>query len=332
MIKPSSWGDIIQTLPAVSLLRRRFPTGRLSWVANSIYAPFLEQTATVDEVIPFHRHRYRRSHFPGWVGPFLTWSRRLARRRFDLAIDFQGLFRSGLIAYLSRACHRVGYSRGREGSSLFYTEQLLPPDRSTHAVEKYGALVSPFTGGASLSPDETYLTIPDEEITCVRKKFRLPTRYICLAPGARWSSKLWPPKRYGELVVDWSDQVVILGGPEEKATGKVIGEIGGNHITVAAGETTFFECAALIAGASLFVGSESGPMHIAALVKTPTVALFGPNRPEYVRPWGTDHKVVSVDGLDCLGCEEKTCPLPVHRCMDELTVDEVAAAVERVSF
>ena len=131
VVKPSSLGDVIHAVPAVNLLRRRFPNAHLAWLVNDTLASLLRNCPFLDEVIPFPRDRFGR---PSQWGEFRRFLHGLRRQQFDLVVDLQGLFRSGLIAWGTRAPRRLGMSDAREGARLFYTEVARVP--RIHAVDR----------------------------------------------------------------------------------------------------------------------------------------------------------------------------------------------------
>lgn len=328
IIKPSSFGDILHTLPSVYLLREKFPEAHIGWIAKREYVSFLEEVPYIDEVIPFDRQKYRLSCLPCWIGEFGKFVRSF-QRRFEVAIDFQGLFRSGLMAFFSRASRRIGFASGKEGSTFFYTEKVSPSS-SIHAIDQYGSLLNPLGIHDLPSPEIRYLSVPPRWESQAQEKF--PRIFQCpqvlsLVVGARWPSKLWPLAKFASLIEGLKKEIpplefILLGSPSESPLAEELQRQVSFPLFDCIGQTSLWELGALLSHSRLLISGDTGPLHLASLLKVPSVALLGPNRREYIRPFGCPHKIASAP-VDCLGCEQVTCPLPVHRCMEELDGDAV---------
>src|SRR5262245_43880229 len=197
VIKPSALGDIIHALPVLTALRRRFPAAHISWVVNRSYEPLLAGHPDLTETIPFDRGLHRRGvggalkGLRGFVG-------QLRERRFDLVIDLQGLFRSGLMTRLSGAPRRVGLSSAREGATLFYTDVLDGTGRTEgHAVGRYLR-----AAGALGAAPEVAFRFPVFEAEHAWAEGQLSAwqrPWIMAAVGSRWPTKRWPPSHFGKL-------------------------------------------------------------------------------------------------------------------------------------
>ena len=303
IIKPSSLGDVIHALPAVNLIRQRYPRAHLAWLVNTAFTSLLQHCPIIDEVIPFPRHEFRR--LPALV-------QRLRRDRFDLVVDLQGLLRSGLLAALSGAPRRVGLSDAREGASRFHNE-IIPVPR-IHAVDRY-LRAAQHLGGAG--PVEFPLGLPPH---------RPPAGYLAIHASARWPTKLWGDDKFAELIRQLPPDRVILTGAAAEA--ERIGRLaqGGRNL---AGKTDLFELAEWYQRCAVVVTNDSGPMHLAAAVGTPVVAIFGPTDPVLTGPYGAGHRVLRV-ALPCAPCFKDRCTNPqAMACMDGVSVAEVLQAVQK---
>lgn len=236
---------------------------------------------------------------------------------YDLVIDLQGLLRSGLITMASRATVRIGFEEAREGSRFFYTE-TVPGGKDLHAVNRYlkiavalgceaNAAVFPFP----LTKDK------DSWAKAFKEEFK---DYIVLVPGARWPTKIWPAENFGEMASLLPLRSVVIGSAADKAIAeKVVGSSRGRTVSVA-GKTSLAELIEIIRGARLVISNDSGPMHIAAALGVPVVAIFGPTSPGRTGPYGESHLIVK-SGVVCAPCFKKRCGN--LKCMKEVTPEEV---------
>lgn len=334
LIKPSSLGDIIHALPVLAGLRRRYPDAHIAWLVASGFATLLEGHPLLNEVIRFDRARFGRMlTSPRISGDFLRFVGGLRRKKFDLVIDLQGLIRSGFLAAASGASRRVGFADARELAWAFYTQRVRCPADAQHAVEKNLCIAEAVD--ARHEPAQFPLALQPAELEAVRRRLdeaagHKQATYTCVLPGARWDSKLWPADRFAGLI-DLMHQrgiprVVLLGAASERALADQIRVHCRSHPISLVGQTNLRELACLISQAALVVCLDSGPMHIAAALDKPTIALFGSTDPARTGPWSSSAEVVRVE-LDCSPCLRRVCPLRHHRCLRDLTVERVANAV-----
>jgi len=301
VVKPSSLGDIVHALPAVARLRRGFPDAHIAWLINDNFAPLLQRCPVIDELIPFSRQRYARL-------PALL--RRLRRERFGLVVDLQCLLRSGLFTRATGAPRRIGLSDAREGSRYCYNE-IVAVTRQ-HAVDRY--LKAADHLGCPPSPVEFPLGLEG----------RAPARrWIAVNPSARWETKLWGDERFAELIRRLPrEQVVLTGSRDEAARLDRIAQ-GARNL---AGKTNLLELADTYRQCRVVITNDSGPMHIAAAVGTPVIAVFGPTDPALTGPYGPGH-VVLRGHVSCAPCFQGRCRhQPPLECMSQVTVAQVLAA------
>ncbi len=303
IIKPSSLGDVVHALPTVNLIRRRFPDARISWLINDALASLLKSCSIINERIEFRRRDYPK--FPALL-------RRLRRERFDLVVDLQGLLRSGLMTWATGAPRRVGLSDAREGARLFYNEVVEVP--RAHAVERY--LCAAKHLGCDPGPIEFPLGISPQ----IKSE-----GLIAVNPSARWKTKLWGDDKFAELVRRLPNRRVILtGSVADRAHCELIAQ-GCRNL---AGGTTLLDLAELYARCAVVITNDTGPMHIAAAVGTPVVAIFGPTDPELTGPYGKQHVVLRAV-IPCSPCLKNRCKhAPRMECMTLVTVEQVLAAVK----
>jgi lipopolysaccharide heptosyltransferase I len=332
IVKPSSLGDIIHAIPVLHLLRRRFPQADLAWFIHEKWADIIRGHPDLNELIAWS---FRWSQLPGLFKIF-------RERRFDLAVDLQGLFRSGVISYLSGAPVRVGFKNGREGSPLFYTHKISVPQHPIHAIDRY-LLAAQFLGAV---PSDAVCTIP---ISSVDERFvdhllhgsglSPAQHFVALSPTARWRTKRWPIDRFSrltDLVQESGTTVVIIGGEGDIPEIRRMQSSMKTHPVVVAGKTTLKQLAALLKRARLLVTNDSGPMHLAVAVGTPVVALFGPTDPIRTGPYRgiagqlhTTHTIIRRS-VECSPCLSRYCKVNDHRCMMQIGVEEVLEQIKKV--
>jgi lipopolysaccharide heptosyltransferase I len=309
IIKPSSLGDVVHALPSVSLIRRKFPEAHITWLINDSLTSLLQHCPVIDELLPFDRERFRSLwQIPGFAG-FLT---TIHGKRFDLVVDLQGLLRSGLMSWATRAPRRIGLSDAREGARHFYNEIVDVP--RAHAVERY------LCAARHLGCDSTPIEFPlgvSSQVKC--------EGLIGVNPSARWATKLWGTDKFTELVRRLPRERVVLTGSagEREEIGKIA-----QGCRNLAGETDLFQLAELYRRCAVVITNDSGPMHVAAAVGTPVVGIFGPTDPSLTGPYGKEHVVFRAD-IPCSPCLNDHCKNKVHmECMKLVTVDQVLAGAK----
>jgi lipopolysaccharide heptosyltransferase I len=337
IIKPSSLGDVVHALPVLAALRAACPRAHIAWLVSSSIAPLLEGHPLLDEVIRFNRRRYGRMLQSRRVlADFLRFVHGLRRRRFDLVLDLQGLFRSGLLAWASGAPRRVGFAAAREFGWAFYTHRVpcLLGDR--HAVDKNLRLAR----AIGLRPDPLAfpLGLRDEELADARRLIadaagRRLSSFTAVLPGARWESKRWPADRLAALIdhlhTEGFPPVVLLGAAADRPFADSIVSICTAPLIDLVGRTGLRELSAALSLADLVVCHDSGPMHIAAALGRPLVGIFGPTDPERTGPRCNLARTVSLP-LECVPCARRRCPLGHHNCMQQLGVETVLRQVREV--
>jgi heptosyltransferase I len=337
IIKPSSLGDILHALPVLHGLRTRYPQAKISWLVGRSFVEIIDQHPDLDEVIPFDRARFGRMTRSPRIGrEFLQFLQEIRNRRFDLVIDLQGLFRSGFLARASGASVRIGPSIAREMAWLFYTHRIPVSDLETHAVDK-NYRVAELLGFTDVDV-QIRLPVKPQSATVLAAKLRnasLSDRepYAAVAPSARWETKMWPPERFASIIKalfqNHGLRSVLLGSPDEAESARqVMADCPPQTIDLS-GKTTVPELVAALAAARIVICNDSGPMHIAAALDRPLVAVFGPTNPVRTGPYGRMTSVMRPP-VDCAPCYlKKLAQCPYHlRCMKDLSVDRVLAAVE----
>jgi lipopolysaccharide heptosyltransferase II len=333
-------GDVVFTTPAIRALRQHFPEAHLTYVVEPAAAPVVIRNPHLDEVIVAPRG----AALSGVMADFAL-GRRLRNARYDVAIDFHGGPRASLLTWLSGAPTRIGYQV--IGRSWMYTQRVDRPRRlrSRHSVENQWDLLRPLNISA---PDRTLLPVEMfvDEAAARSVADRLsrggvepadPVVVVHVSAGNPF--RRWPAGHFVQLVVSLVRsgglRVVVTSGPSEREAGDRIitqarAALGGAGMSVlSCGEFSLPELRALVERAALFIGGDSGPLHIAATSRVPIVGLYGPTLPVRSVPWRDPRwTTVSVDAgeLPCRPCDQRVCAPGDFRCLTTIRPDQVFAA------
>lgn len=336
-------GDVVFTTPLLRALRRHYPQAHLTYVVEPAAAPVVLGNPHLNEVIVAPK----RSGVARLVGD-VALARRLRRERFDIAIDLHGGPRSAWLTLASRAPTRIGYRIA--GRSWMYTHvvpraaDLLP----RHSVANQWDLLTPL-GIAACEPARDAMEMAADPAAAARVDRRLADagfgpshRLIVVHVSAGNPFRRWPSGSFATLIVDLARRdsarrFMITSGPSEADAARAVTQaalraLGGAVPVVAHGAFEVGELRALAARAALYIGGDSGPLHIAATTQTPVVALFGPTLPERSMPWRDPRwfaEAIDVGVLPCRPCHQRTCVPGDFRCLTGITSDRVVAAAER---
>ena len=342
IVKLSAIGDVVHTLPSLAALRKLYPQAHITWVIEGAAANLIEGHPYLDRVLVSRRKCWqqdlRRGILNKNIKEIRSFVNTLRDRPYDLVIDFHGLFKSAVLVWLSGGVRKLGFHSMQEGSGLFYNEKI-PEDMGKHAVDRYLDFPA-YLGAKSVAADgettpEFLIPSDDRNIQKVsdlmnRSHLDIDKPFVAINPVALWDTKLWREDRFamlaGRITGELNIPVVITGSIQEKPyVESIIKEAKKAEVIDLAGETTLKDLACLYRHASIVVTTDSGPMHIAAAVGTPVVALFGPTDPRRTGPYGTGHTVISMK-LPCSPCFLKQCP--TRECMEGITVEEVFEVVK----
>jgi lipopolysaccharide heptosyltransferase I len=326
IVRLSAIGDVVHGLPVLCALREALPHAYLGWVVERPAADLLVGHKALDRLVVVPR---------GWLKSpryvVRLW-RQLRAARFEVAIDLQGLSKSAIAARLSGAQRRIGIGGvdGREVSQYLNNELVVPS--ATHVVERNLELLRPL--GIERPPVRFDIPLDDPDIALAEALVnygRLEDGFAVLNPGAGWRSKLWPVERFAEVARYLGTQrnlpsVVVWAGEREHYWAEQIVENSAGQARLAP-PTTLRQLAALMQRATLFVGSDTGPLHLAAAVGTPCVGLYGPVSAERNGPYGAGHRWVQRVTLTG-GSRERRNAGPAS--MLAISVADVCNACDRV--
>lgn len=277
IVKPSSLGDIVHTLPAVRLIKRAHPQMRVRWIANTEWAPLLHGCHLVDEVIAFPRKSFR-----GIVGlgRFLRWAaqrNRDERETPEIVLDFQGLLRSGIVSFARGADCVVGLSNSREGASRF-CDIVVPVDAGAHAVDQNLSMVRAL--GLSCSAEDVHFPLPGGEPLSPVADAALPTRFILLHPWSRGEGKSLSPAVLQAFCDALRALPVIIVGMRASPP-----LVAGAHVMDLTNQTSLAQLLWLMRRAAACISVDSGPMHLAAAVNSRTLGIHTWSDPRKVGPY-----------------------------------------------
>lgn len=310
LVKLGAIGDVVNTLPFANRLRAGYPQARITWVIAPLAHALVAGHPCVDEFLVFDVRRP--AGWPGFV-------RELRARRFDLALDMQRLFKSGLITRASGAPTRLGFDRARcKEQSHVFTNLRIPPNPAPGVTV---AQYLEFADFLELPPQAPTWNLPFTPFAA-----RAGERIVVLNRGASGSSRLWGNERWSELARRLTRElglsVHLCGGPQDRQAAEAIARGAGVPVVSHAGGFTLRESAGLLAAAELVVSGDTGPLHMAVALGRPVVALFGAADPRRTAPFGQPAAVVRHP-VDCSPCRKRVCPVPGHPCMRDLTTEAV---------
>jgi lipopolysaccharide heptosyltransferase I len=321
IVRLGALGDVVHAIPAAAALRNAFPDARIDWLVEARHRAIVELVTAIDRVFLVE-------------GPTLSaWTRAIAQLRatkYDLAIDLQGLLKSAVLARASGATRVVGFSiwHLREKTARpFYSD--VGAAEGGHVIAKNLRLLEA-VGVHDTTIAFPLATPPSAALSALYAQIGADAPFALVNPGAAWPNKRWPPDRFGDLAAFLHEtcaiKPVVLWGPgEELLAHAVVAASGGRALL--APPTTVTDLVALSRAAALVVSGDTGPLHIATAVGTPTVSLFGPTDPQRNGPFASGDIVVSR--YDACGCHyDRRC----HRspwCLAGVPVSEVAAAIQR---
>lgn len=348
LVRPRLIGDVLLTTPVIRALRRRFPDATLIYLVESLAAPVLRANSQLNETIVIHHRR-------GWRRVVEDWrlARQLRARRIDVAIDMHGGPRSAWLTWASRARMRVGYDVS--GRRWMYTHTVPRPRgyAPRHSVRNQWDLLAP-VDAAFLDPpdpgrDRLEMPLePDAAATVADRLRRLgvadSAELVVLHAGAGNEFRRWPDRAFTEVASalsgDRPDRVVVVVGSSADAA-MVSGVVAGARAAAGVQPQNLIEAAgwslpelrALMERAAVFVGGDSGPMHIAATTDIPIVAIFGPTLPVHWAPWrpaGLPFVAVEPGPLACRPCDQRVCTPGDFRCLRDTISSVVIDAARRL--
>ena len=336
---------MVFTTPAIAALRTRFPGAHLTYLVEPAAAPIVAGNPHLNDVIVAPRTRGLR----GSIGD-IALGRRLRAQRYDLAIDFHGGPRAALLTWLSGAPMRIGYAIA--GRAWIYTHRIARPRalRARHSVENQWDLLAPL---GIAPPDRAQFPVAmtlDPQVAArvndrvARAGVTERDRLVVIHVSAGNPFRRWPPAHFVDLIAalaedDERRRIVVTSGPSEQdAAARVIADArarlgsGRAEQVLSCGEFSLAELRALVDRAALYIGGDSGPLHVAATSPVPIVGLYGPTLPARSAPWrDSRYAAESIDAgdLPCRPCDQRACAPDDFRCLTLIAPASVLAAAKR---
>ncbi|MBL8192852.1 MAG: lipopolysaccharide heptosyltransferase I [Blastocatellia bacterium] len=335
IVKLSSIGDVVHTLPAVAALRQAYPKERITWVVERSASAILLDNPTIDQLIIIDTRRWRKNFWqPPTIQEFISSIKTLRKHPVDIALDFQGLLKSASIARLSRSSKILGFSNIglREKASRFFLTDQIDINDQQHVIEKNLQLVASL-GIDIKQPFQFPISVPKTDELYIDKLLEnlQVTEFAIINPGGGWPTKLWSAEKFGQMA-DWLwenyklPSLVTFGPGEENLAQRVIKASRSSHCYSVT--TNLKQFVALARRATLFLGGDTGPLHLAAACQTPIVGIYGPTQPKRNGPFDKADLTVGLEDLACrVNCHRRRCPTN-NECMD-ISLNTVAKAIEK---
>lgn len=329
IVRPSALGDVCRTVPLLASLKAHWPQAEIDWLVQDGFAAAISAHPALTAVVPFPRMGFKQWYRPRAARSALAWVGALAERKYDVVIDAQGLFRSGLFAWATRAKVRVGFRNARELGWLGCNIRVEAP-RAMHAVDRMLALLKPL--GVPPLPDMR-LYVPDDDARAAAEDPRLAGRFALLAPTSRWPGKRWPIVRFANLArrllaEGVVERIVVVGGRSERDHCEPLSDLAraDARATDLVGTTTVGGLMAASQRAAVVIANDSAALHMAVGFDRPLVALYGPTHISRVGPYGRSASVIQhVHEGERLDHKDD---MRGTQYMERITVDEVVQAAK----
>ncbi len=301
IIKPSSLGDIVLALPALSALRRSFPDAKISWLIRPEFAPLLENHPDLNKIIIFDRKLIGKFFYPAGFKALLYLIKKLRSANFDAVFDLQGLFRTACLARLSGCKNRFGMASAREFAHLLYTHKITQDNKTIHLVDFYLKIVR--AGGASDTQPKFFLPIDPAAQQSVQRlldnrKIKPKNFAVLISTSAR-KGKCWPIENFASIAEKLYTQFklpsIATGLASEKGYIDRLSHLSKTPVIKLAGSLSLKQLVALLASAKIVLSNDTGPGHIAAALNTPVVMIFGYSNPARVAPYNKPNSFVAID-------------------------------------
>jgi heptosyltransferase-1 len=347
LVRFSALGDVIQTLPILSMLREGFPAAKIGWAIDTGLAPAIEGHPALDYVHRCSRRSWSKAltspaNWPQVAHEFRAFVDEVRAVNYDVAIDAQGLFKTALLPYLAGIKRRIGYRHGREFSSMFYTERYLERDEyfdpAVSHLQHMSELAHSIGAGEvrhTIEPPVVSESARQNVSALLKGAFAAEAPVIAIAPATQWESKLWPREHWSVLIrhiLEETDlNLIVQGSASDAEVGdRILASFSPAHLTGRLcnlfGKLPIPELYALYERVQVAIGPDSAPLHIAGAMRVPVViGIYGPTGYRRTPPIGSPHiTLLSTEGeLACQPCHKRTCPLGTTECMKRITPGDV---------
>jgi lipopolysaccharide heptosyltransferase I len=327
IVRLGSLGDVVHAIPVAASLRSAYPSAQIDWVTDPMYLPLIGLVEGVDRAIGLNT----RAWLPGARGNVVSALAALRRSAYDVVLDLQGLLKSAILARAVGARRTVGFSRThlREPAARLFYSESVNPGGAVHVIQQ-NLSVSAALG--ALDRSVRFPVRVPESAAAADVARELGGGFALLNPGgsAAWPNKRWPPSRFGAVAqaLERSHGLpsIVWRGPGEQALAEAVAVASGGAARVSP-PMSLPDLLALAHASRVMVSGDTGPLHLAAAVGTPVVALFGPTRPERNGPWAAAD--VSVSRVTQCECPYQRRCRRREPCIEDIGVEEVLEAVAR---
>jgi len=339
IIRLSSLGDVLMTIPAVRGIREKFPDAHISWLAEGPVGEFLACQDFIDEVIIFPRGDTMKGLKKGnisrakkAISPFL---RNLRKREYDLVVDFHGIAKSAIFSMMTRGKKKIGFGDmfAKEKSHCVYHNRINGPNKRIHKVER-NMLLANHLGYDNSVPKPTLKTSDDATVYAdnfFREIGNAPLLFAVNPFSSKGTDfKRWPMERYAELIArihhELGEKTLILWGPGEEEEALRLKEMSGDGAYLAC-PTNIPQLFALLRKVPIYIGGDTGVMHLATAAGAQVIAIFGPTDFKINGPYGREHTIIRED-VPCSPCKKRDCS--DRQCFAPITVEKIVQAVNVV--
>jgi heptosyltransferase-1 len=318
-------GDIIHALPLLVSLRKSFPNRYIAWGVKEKFADLLEKNPYLNEVIIWEERG------------FWKFVKDIRNRKFDVVLDLQGLFRTGLIAYLSQAPQRWGFTKEEAKERQLFFLNIRIPTPSANIVEKYLDFAEHLQANRIIEFPLAEKEASREYTSQYFQRMNVSPgdKIIALIQSTGWGNKNWRPERFahlGRLIntkKNWKVLLVWGTGEAEKEKANKINEMAAGKLLIAPA-TTISQLVSLLKRCSMAIGGDTGPLHLAAALGLPVIGLYGPTSPSRNGPFTPKKEIIYHSPYPCSPCWKRTCKYKNNSCMDSIHVEEVMQEIENL--
>ncbi|MFP4017205.1 MAG: lipopolysaccharide heptosyltransferase II [Halanaerobiales bacterium] len=318
-------GDLMFATPFLKELRKNFPEARIDMVVNSVFHGLMEDSPFLDNVYSYNKK---------WsIRESVRFAREIAKNKYDLGLNIHGNWRTALLLKLIKPAYTIGY--GGKGRGIFLDRELQPSDEK-HMVDNY----LDFLRELDLVVEDGYpqIGVSEEARSSIQNKLtdwgvNSEEELIALNTGGTWPTKRWTVEGFAELADELNrnyGKVIFIGSQADLERVETIVGYMDTEAIIATGRTTLKELAALLERCTLVISNDSGPVHVASAVGTPTITIFGPSDDRKYRPRGDKHRIVETR-IECRPCGEHECPLGHHSCMRDISAEQILKVIREIN-
>lgn len=335
IIRLSSIGDVLHATPVAESLKIAAPNCHLTWIVSKTAASLLKHNPYIDQLLIWSREDFaaaaKQHQFAEMRNLWHQLKTFYQTHKFDIALDIHGLFLTGLIIKASNTPRRIGMAKTKELNRFFMTEQALPASRP-HVIYRYLSVLQ----SLNIQHYTTQMTlIPSSGEIMYATKFWLnhhvtsSTKVLFINPQTSWQSKNWSLDNFAHCInlLESSIKIFICGSAADVMIINKLCALTSRQITNIAGQTSLLELAALLKRADLLLTGDTGALHIAIAVNTPTISLWGPTRPEQYGPLDTTKHCVILSPFTCTACHKTVCRKHQNACINAILPETVATVI-----